>query len=386
VEDPETEVPCLWSVRGLSGKAEPLENFPPGSCCGTWSSDGNTFVFTAGSENKHDLWAEVERRPSFLGKQAPRPVRLTAGPLDYQSAVLDATRDGVIYAVGKSTEAKVLRFDRDSQKFEPYLGGLKGFELDYSRDGKWIAYISYPERALWKLRTDGSDRMQLTFPPINPIEPHWSPDGSRIAFMGQATGKPRRLFMIGADGGAPVEVTTYPSDQGVPTWHRDGKMIAFGDVRKGQPPLSMTIHVLDLSENRTSEIAGSNGLWSPRWSPDGRYIAATSEDSRKLLVFDRQNSAWRTLAVFASLDNLTWTRDGAYIYFRAATLRGERAPGLLDYAIYRIRTTGLELERLIALTGLHGTFPEWIGLAPDGSPLVAEDRFSEEIYSLKIVK
>ena len=50
-----------------------------------------------------------------------------------------------------------------SGKFLPYLGGISACYVDFSRDGQWIAYVSYPEGTLWRSRIDGSDKTAADF-------------------------------------------------------------------------------------------------------------------------------------------------------------------------------------------------------------------------------
>ena len=64
----------------------------------------------------------------------------------------------------------------------------------------------------------------------------------------------------------------------------------------------------------TSALPGSEGLLSPRWSPDGRYIAATTMDSQKLLLFDTGTKKWNELAHVA-VGYLCWSKDSKYLYF-----------------------------------------------------------------------
>ena len=68
----------------------------------------------------------------------------------------------------------------------PFLGGISAEFLDFSKDGQWVAYVSYPEGTLWRSKADGSERLQLTFGPDSAIMPRWSPDGKAIIF-GEAT-------------------------------------------------------------------------------------------------------------------------------------------------------------------------------------------------------
>jgi Tol biopolymer transport system component len=74
--------------------------------------------------------------------------------------------------------------------------------VDYTRDGKWLVYASYPDRTLWKIRSDGTGNTQLTFPPMKAMQPHWSPSGDQIAFMGQLPGRSTLLYIVSESGGA----------------------------------------------------------------------------------------------------------------------------------------------------------------------------------------
>jgi len=50
-------------------------------------------------------------------------------------------------------------------------------DVEFSRDGQWVTYVSYPDYTLWRSRADGSDRLQLTYPPVYAALAHRSPDG-----------------------------------------------------------------------------------------------------------------------------------------------------------------------------------------------------------------
>jgi hypothetical protein len=56
----------------------------------------------------------------------------------------------------------------------------------------------------------------------------------------------------------------------------------------------LVIHILNLKTHQVSDVPGSEGLWTARWSPDGRYIAALMEDSP---LISRYNSAQEIYAL-----------------------------------------------------------------------------------------
>ena len=110
--------------------------------------------------------------------------------------------------VGVQPRAELVRYDSKSGDFFPFLGGISAGDVDFSRDGQWVTYVSYPDNALWRSKPDGSARLQLTYPPMQAALAHWSPDSQQIAFSGTTPGKPWKVFLVGRDGGSPMPVTS----------------------------------------------------------------------------------------------------------------------------------------------------------------------------------
>ena len=77
-------------------------------------------------------------------------------------ASVAASRDAKqFFAAGAQRRGELVRYDAKTREFLPYLGGISAADPTFSRDGKWMAYMSYPEHALWRSRSDGTDRLQL---------------------------------------------------------------------------------------------------------------------------------------------------------------------------------------------------------------------------------
>jgi Tol biopolymer transport system component len=149
--------------------------------------------------------------------------------------------------------------------------------VKFSRDGQWVAYSSYPDETLWRCKADGSQRIQLSYPPLVALLPSWSPDGKQIVFYGILPGQNAKMYVVPADGGTPRElIAEDPENKYDVEWSPDGTRIVFGNA---PAVANSSIRILDMSTLQISTLPGSSGLFSARWSPDGRYIAAMDFDS-----------------------------------------------------------------------------------------------------------
>ncbi len=366
----------LWEV-GSNGSN--LHRLLPGwhsstvECCGKWTPDGRYYVFSSGS----DIWA-LREGGGFFHKRDPVPVRLTTGPLVYSNATpsQDSKR---IFVIGQQARAQLVRFDSRAKDFVPYLSGMSSGELNFSRDGKWVTYVSYPDRTLWRSRVDGSEKLQLTYPPMKVMAPHWSPDGTRIVYSASQPGKPWKLSLVSAQGENTQELLPETANEIDGTWSPDGSRIAFGRIPLSEAPLYL--YMLDLKTRQVAAVPGSEGLFSPRWSPAGEHLCALSQDSKKLLLYDFNTQKWTEwVDEKGSISYPTWSRNGEFVYFDAT---------LSDKATYRrVKVGRPRSELLLDLTGVHRYLDTnvgpWAGLSPDESPLLLLDLSTQEVYALEL--
>ena len=157
------------------------------------------------------LWV-VRERPR-LPWAPPRAVRFTHAPLDFIH--IGAGRMGGRCTRGAARyRGELQRLDPASGHLTPYLGGLSAADLAVSADGQWLAWIAFPEGTLWRARVDGSERQQLTAPPLLANLPRFSPDGRRIVFVGRVPDESgNSIWVIPLSGGDP-EVLATPSQPG----------------------------------------------------------------------------------------------------------------------------------------------------------------------------
>ncbi|MGI9074862.1 MAG: protein kinase domain-containing protein [Bryobacteraceae bacterium] len=365
----------LWEVSKDGSHLHPL--FPAwrdAQCCGSWTRDGKYFVFQAESKGVTTVWG-MREKSGFFRQDSQKPVQLTTGPMDTYGP--SPSFDGKqLFVGGRQSRFELVRYDAKTKQFLPFLSGTSAEGLDFSRDGNRVVYVAYPEGTLWRSTVDGKSRVQLTSPPLHASLPRWSPDGTRIAFAGSYPGQRANLCVLRAEGGQLQQLTTGETRID-PTWSPDGNSLAFGTYPLGelQEPRKVAVQVLDLTTRRVSVLPGSESLWSPRWSPNGRYIAALSTDTRVLSLFDLESKRWTELAK-ANFGYPSWSRDSKYIYFD--TLGN-------DPTFFRVRIRDRKVEPVVGLKNVLrkvGTYGFWTGLGPDDSPLLARDASFDEIYAL----
>jgi dipeptidyl aminopeptidase/acylaminoacyl peptidase len=216
---------------------------------------------------------------------------------------------------------------------------------------------------------DGSGRVQLTFPPLQAFQPYWSPDGKQIAFSGLAADGHWHIFLISAEGGSPQQLTSGDTDELDPQWSPDGISLAYANYLG-------PIQVLNLRTRQVSKVPGSDGIWSPRWSPNGRYMTAIKGEHERFMLFDLTEQRWEEAGTF-DIGYVAWSGDSETVYFDTARVE--------DPAFYRLRLRDRKLERLLSLKDIRRVqWPQgpWTGLTPDNSPLALRDTGTEDIYAL----
>jgi Tol biopolymer transport system component len=377
--DTKNNTVSIWEINADGSNLHPLLtgwHSPIGAdAAGMWSPDGRYYFFVSSASGVPSVWA-LRESPGLFHTNRAVPVQLTTGPMFFGPFVpsLDGKR---LLADGWLLRGELVRYNKTSRQFEPFFSDTSITDLDFSRDGQRVAYVTWPEHTLWRSRIDGSERLQLTSAPATPSQPRWSPDGSQIAFVDTQGGHPYKLFVMSADGGIARELISETRQQMDASWSPDGRKIVFGRVPSlREPAEKMAIQIIDLGSKQVSTIPDSDNLYSPRWSPDGRYLAALTEDPSRLMLYDFTIQKWRDWVDGAgAISSLSWSGDGKYIYYDSSS------KGALAYRRTKVGQTGSEL--VVDLSNLRRLGP-WSGLAPDGSPLFIRDVSSDDIYALDL--
>ena len=151
---------------------------------------------------------------------------------------------------------------------------------DWSPDGSKIAFVSgrddtYGE--IYVMNADGSGLNRLTNNAVLDFSPAWSPDGSKIAFVHDDGCCNAEIYVMNANGTGPVNLTNNPAFDANPSWSPDGSKIAFRSTRDRNDDLYI------MNADGTGLVRVTNDLpdgpfdAQPSWSPDGSRLAFASE-------------------------------------------------------------------------------------------------------------
>jgi serine/threonine protein kinase/Tol biopolymer transport system component len=364
LRDQATNATSLWEVSLDGGKTSALLagwHSPAAECCGVWTTNGRHYLFSS----QGSIWE--------LPEKAAEAVQLTSGPLALSGSVPSV--DGkTIFMMGRRARGELVRYDTKSEQLVPFLGGISAEHVSVSKDGQWVAYVMFPEGALWRSRVDGSERLQLSYAPMYASLPKWSPDGKWIAFFSTTTGKTAKIYLVSPEGGNTQELL--PEDAGSeadPNWSPDGKSIVFGAIYAAA---KQGIRVADVKTREVRALSGSQQLFSPRWSPDGKWIAAVRSNSQSLMLFDVARQKWAEVFQERNVSFPDWSKDGAYLYF----LSWPEKPAILRY-----RVSDGKVERLVDLKDFRptGYWDDWMGLDANDAPLLLRDTGLQDVYAME---
>jgi DNA-binding winged helix-turn-helix (wHTH) protein/Tol biopolymer transport system component len=343
---------------------------------GKWTSDGNFYVFVVSNSNtgENQIWA-IDERHSVLKRREPMPRLLAAGPVHWET--LAPSRNAhKIFATGKTLRGELSRIDPKTGQAAPLLNGISAEFVSYSHDGKSIAYVTFPDGLLWKANRDGSSPIQLTVSPSQVLNPLWSPDDKQLVYVERLGGSSTVYVTPVSGGGRHRLIPGDRQSEAEPAWSPDGGTILFaaGDVYDRE---KQDLRFLDLETGKVTIVPGSTGLWSTRWSEDGRHIAALSWEEPFLRVFDTGKQKWFAPKTNGDVDWPAFSRDSRFIYF----LRLGREQG-----VFRVRAPEGAEERVVDLRGVHltGMFGTSMSLDPNDYPLVTRDTGTDDIYALTL--
>lgn len=235
-----------------------------------------------------------------------------------------------------------------------------GFDAAWSPDGAMVAFAGGPvpgRPAYRRLLVVGADgrgvralRGWVADGGFFSGNVTWSPDGRKVVFAGRTASDRRRwLYRVAADGTAPPEplaVEVAVSAPVQPTWSPDGSRLAFSDSGTG----SIGDLVIASAGGRVvRRIAGGTG---PVWSPDGSMLAFRTH-GRAGAWTARADGTHVTRLPSGSWAGLSWSPDSRHIAFAGGG--GHIANG----DVFVVRSDGTGLVRILRRPGGRYGLPLW---------------------------
>jgi eukaryotic-like serine/threonine-protein kinase len=186
-----------------------------------------------------------------------------------------------------------------------------------SPDGRDVASgIEEVDSQVWIYDLSRDTLTRLTFENGPNVDPIWTPDGRRILFKGAGN----RLFWQPADGSRGAELLTSAelAANNVPgSWTPDGQVLTFMEIN---PKTGYDLYTLSLKDRKPQSFVRTPSLeTSPRFSPDGRFIAYSSDESGRLEIYVRPypgpGGKWQISTEGGS--EAVWNPKGRELFYRA---------------------------------------------------------------------
>ena len=128
-----------------------------------------------------------------------------------------------------------------------------------------------------------------------------------------------RAYVVSSQGGTPQAIL--PEDSGGqsdPSWSADGNKIVFS-MLEAVGTFNTVLRVLDLTSRQITTLPGSEAMWSPRWSPNGRFIAGLhGGPTGGIKIFDFETQRWTIVQQTHETGYPTWSSNSQFVYFLRA--------------------------------------------------------------------
>jgi serine/threonine-protein kinase len=210
---------------------------------------------------------------------------------------------------------------------------LRGTPSDWSNpafspDGNRLAFdmvVAGGTPDVWIYEWARDTATKLTFDPGVDAKPVWTPDGRRIVFAANRGITSSNLFWQRADGAGEAQRLTEDSNTQVPgSWHPSGKFLAFSEQN---PKTNWDIHILPVEGDEASGwkfgkptvfLNGPSAEQEPMFSPDGRWLAYFSDESRQQQIYVRPFPGPGGLQQISNNGGQlpSWSRTRSELFFR----------------------------------------------------------------------
>jgi dipeptidyl aminopeptidase/acylaminoacyl peptidase len=215
----------------------------------------------------------------------------------------------------------------------------------WSPDASQVAFISNisGRNNLWTIPSTGGWPIQLTISDQRQATPAWSRDGKWIAYISDKNGNELwDIFLVSPQSGEVTNLTASPdSADEAPAWSPDSRLVAYMTKAKTSP--SFEIEIIDIASRRTTHVTRNSppqfGNMSPLWSPDGKRIAYTQHNASgkdsNVFLYDIATKASANLTPHSgdqTYSAAAWASDSKTLLVTSNAANGYDNVALLDIA------------------------------------------------------
>jgi Tol biopolymer transport system component/DNA-binding SARP family transcriptional activator len=320
---------AIWIVRSSGGEPVRVTGATNLNTSPAFGPDGRSLLYVSNRDGARDIYQQHLRS---RGRPWGTPARITTGS---NAISISLSADGKRMAYGALT----MRSNIWSAPISPgattpasaateVTSGDQEIECpSVSPDGQWLIYESNKNGNpdIYLSRVSGGDALQLTNDPADDFCGRISPDGREVAFYSFRDGGRRRVYTMLTDGSRQRPTADTIGQQRSPDWSPDGNRMAFISDRTGRNE----IHIISRTSTGTwtepQRLTNLPGAGQARWSPDGRYVAWGFSTGIMLVPVTTPNQAfWLPDSAGGSAKRIpahgapfvTWGPDPSVLYYR----------------------------------------------------------------------
>jgi tricorn protease len=307
-----------------------------------WGRDGFIYFVSDKDGNATNLYRVSERggAPERVSSFTAGDVRWPAISSDGKTIAFEHDFGLWLYDVTAKTAKQVpLRINAEVQENLTESRSFRSEADDYSLapSGRRIAFSIHGE--LFTAPVEEGDLRQITGGAARDVNPVYSPDGTRLAWVSDSSGR-EEVWVAPAEGGAPERISDVDALKQQIVWSPDGKALAY-------TASDNKLRLYDFAGKRTTVLVTSpyGGIGSPVFIPNGEMLAYTRQDQ------DRTSDIYMVAATGGQDHRVTFdsyndasprfSPDGATIYFRRT--EGVQG-GLGGPALAQLWAVGLEMQ------------------------------------------